>query len=72
MKLTNIGEKKQDKSQLYKIHSGLTQAQIMSENEVPSAPLAPKSLSPGLTQAVGLPHTRTPKFTPHEPLFLVP
>lgn len=45
MKLTNLGEKKQDKSQLYKIHSGLTQAQIMSENEVPSAPLAPKSLS---------------------------
>lgn len=72
MKSTNIGEKKQDNSQLYKILSGLTQVQSMSENVVPSAPLAPKSLSLGLTNAAGLPHTRTPDFTSHETLFPVP
>lgn len=72
MKPTNTVEKKQDNSQLHKILSGLTWAQNVSENAVCSAPLAPKSLSLGLTNAAGLPHTRTPDLTPHEPLSLVP
>lgn len=72
MKPTNIGQKKQDNSQLYKILCGLTQAQSMSENGVPSAPLAAKSLPLGLTNAAGLPHKRTPDFTSHEHIFLVP